>query len=92
VEGEGGLEADIRPAHQAIGHEKRVRLPLAIGRGQGIKTPAELMEAPSSHPSGQLPSHVRGIDVAGEQEAGLEEGLVPHEFEKGPKVHCNKLP
>ena len=92
VVGQGGLKAHIRPAHQAIGHQERVRLRLSVGRSESVQAPAELNEVPAGHPPRQLPPQVGRIDVTREEEARLEDGLVPHDREQGCELHSTNMP
>jgi hypothetical protein len=92
VVGQGGLEAHIGPAHQAVRHQEGVGLRLAIEGGKGIKPPPELDDVATGRPPRQLPPEVGGIDVAREQEASLEHRLVTHCCEQLRQFHGINMP
>jgi hypothetical protein len=75
-----------------VGHEKRMRVPLPVGRSQGIEASTDLEELPGFHPTGKLTLHVSRIDVAGQEKATLEEGLFSDALEKLLEPHGSKIP
>ena len=89
--GQDGLQADVGAWDQVVCHQVGVGLDLLEGWGQGIESPSELVEASGFHPAGELAADVRGVDIPGQQEPGLEDGLTVHDFEEILESHGSNV-
>ncbi len=75
------LAAYIRSTHHSVGDGERLRLDLLIRRRQGVESPAKLVDLPRLRSARELTADAVRIHIASEQQAGLKDWSVAHNFD-----------
>ena len=88
---QGGLEADVRAADQAIGDQKGMRPDLLVGQRKGIEPAPQLVQAARGRPARELAAHARRVDRVSEERSRLKDGLLAYDVEQCPVVHTRSI-
>ncbi len=88
------LKTHVRAGHEAIGDFVGPRGTEAtrLASSERVQPTPQLYEFACDDPTRQLTHHVGTIDIAHQQQAGLEEWLSAYGAEKVVPFHSNKMP